>query len=162
MLAPSNSPCQMQTEFHPGPTKHAMTEVLTHLWQEQGLGKAPFRALCIISVPSKSLCEANPEAYNNAWRECSQQARALGVELCSCQSCGMLRYQSAARVRWSACHGWRGRDSWAGDCCRPGGGKRACLFRRRQLPSEWRRARSLLGCDVPGRQADVNRCWLVR
>ena len=66
-----------------------MTEVLTHLWQEQGLGKAPFRALCIISVPSKSLCEANPEAYNNAWRECSQQARALGVELCSCQSCGM-------------------------------------------------------------------------
>lgn len=31
MLAPSNSPCQMQTEFHPGPTKHAMPKKMTSI-----------------------------------------------------------------------------------------------------------------------------------
>lgn len=66
-----------------------MTEVLTHLWQEQGLGQAPFRAICIISVPSKGLAEHNVDAYNNAMAECQQQARALGVHLCTCDSCGM-------------------------------------------------------------------------
>jgi hypothetical protein len=66
-----------------------MCEVLTHLWQEQGLGQAPFHAVCIISLPSKSLCEHNPEAYNRAMAECGQMARGFGVHLCTCESCGM-------------------------------------------------------------------------
>ncbi len=63
--------------------------IKTHLWQEQGLGAAPFHVHCVISFPSKSLCEANPNAYNLAAGEACQQAKALGVHLCSCYSCGM-------------------------------------------------------------------------
>lgn len=66
-----------------------MTAVLIHKWQEQGLGQAPFRTLCVISLPSKGLAENNVDAYNNAMAECNQQARALGVHLCTCDSCGM-------------------------------------------------------------------------
>lgn len=67
----------------------AEPQILTHLWQEQGLGNAPFSAVCIISMPPRGLQEANPDAYNNALRDVTQQARAMGVQLCSCRSCGM-------------------------------------------------------------------------
>ncbi len=64
-------------------------ETLVHLWQDQGLGVAPFSVHCVISIPSKSLCEANPNAYNSAMAEACGRAKALGVHLCSCESCGM-------------------------------------------------------------------------
>lgn len=62
--------------------------VLTHKWQEQGLGEAPFRAVAIISMPSPGLAEANTNAYNNAVAEAQQAANRFGVMLCSCNSCG--------------------------------------------------------------------------
>lgn len=71
------------------------TEVMTHLWQDQGLGIAPFHIHCLISFPDKSLCEYQPEAYNRACYEASSQGRALGVDLCICQSCGMCLQHNA-------------------------------------------------------------------
>lgn len=66
------------------------SKVLTHKWQEQGLGQAPFRVECIISLPSKELLSAgNVDAYNNAMAEACHEARAYGVGLGTCNSCGM-------------------------------------------------------------------------
>jgi hypothetical protein len=62
--------------------------VLTHLWQDQQLGQAPFTAVAIISTPSQSIQEANPSAYNMAMYECQCQANRFGVGLSSCHSCG--------------------------------------------------------------------------
>jgi hypothetical protein len=42
--------------------------LLEHVWQTQGLGRAPFKIVGYWSAPSKSLQEHNPEAYNNAMR----------------------------------------------------------------------------------------------
>lgn len=64
------------------------SKILTHLWQEQGLGTAPFNAVAIISLPSPSLASANPSAYNNAMVECCREASAFGVNLGCCNSCG--------------------------------------------------------------------------
>ena len=64
-------------------------KVLTHLWQEQGLGVAPFRFITCISIPSKALCEANPNAYNGQMAEAHHSAEGFGVHLCTCYSCGM-------------------------------------------------------------------------
>ena len=63
--------------------------VLVHKWQDAGLGVAPFKVWTIISIPSKSLCEHNTEAYNRGMSEACQRAKALGVSLCSCEFCGM-------------------------------------------------------------------------
>lgn len=65
------------------------SKVLTHRWVEEGLGEAPFRAVAIISLPSTEILEANPDAYNGAMGEACERARAYGVTLCSCYSCGM-------------------------------------------------------------------------
>lgn len=64
-------------------------QILTHRWQEQGLGTAPFRVVCIISLPSPALAEANTSAYNASMAECCQQAKDFGVGLGTCDSCGM-------------------------------------------------------------------------
>ncbi len=75
-----------------------LPKVLTHLWQDQGLGVAPFRFVCIISFPNKALLEAgNVEAYNNQSRECWQMSKAHGVEnrLGICESCGMCLTNNA-------------------------------------------------------------------
>ena len=64
--------------------------VLTHRWTEKGLGAAPFRCIGFFSFPSKSLAEANPEAYMNACRESAETMRALGVTSGGiCDVCGM-------------------------------------------------------------------------
>ncbi len=66
------------------------TLVNVHLWQEQGLGVAPFHVETIISFPGKHLLEAGcVEAYNNQAADACQRARAYGVHLCTCDSCGM-------------------------------------------------------------------------
>lgn len=70
-------------------TTTAEKTVLVHKWQDAGLGVAPFKVWTIISIPSKSLCEHNPEAYNRGMGEACHRAKALGVSLCSCQFCGM-------------------------------------------------------------------------
>lgn len=62
--------------------------VAVHPWQAKGLGMAPFRFLTVISHPSKSLQEANPDAYNYAAGIACQQRRALKVEdTCTCHAC---------------------------------------------------------------------------
>jgi hypothetical protein len=61
---------------------------LTHKWQEQGLGRAPFQFIAVISMPSRAIGEKNPNAYNQMAAECSREARHFGVELCTCNACG--------------------------------------------------------------------------
>lgn len=63
--------------------------ILTHLWQEQGLGTAPFDAVCVIALPSPTLAEHNPSGYTNAMVAAGEEARAFGVALGVCNSCGM-------------------------------------------------------------------------
>ncbi len=64
-------------------------KVLIHLWQDQELGVAPFRVKTFICLPSKEMAEQNPLVYQEQMAEVCQQARALGVGLGSCNSCGM-------------------------------------------------------------------------
>lgn len=70
-------------------TEAAEKLVISHKWEDAGHGKAPFRPVCVISVPAVSLCEANPEAYNRAMAEAMQCAKGFGVSLCTCDVCGM-------------------------------------------------------------------------
>ncbi len=63
--------------------------VHVHLWQDQGLGQAPFRAVALISLPSPGLAETNPTGFQNASIDAWRQARSFGVSLGSCDSCGM-------------------------------------------------------------------------
>lgn len=44
-----------------------MTEQI-HTWEHHGMGKAPFRCVGVVEIPSASLAEHNPDGYNNAMR----------------------------------------------------------------------------------------------
>ncbi len=57
--------------------------VLFHPWELAGLGRAPFRFLFIVELPSKSLLEANPDAYSKAMRNLPK-----GIGLRACALCG--------------------------------------------------------------------------
>lgn len=57
---------------------------MIHRWEGAGHGRAPFRCVGIAEVPSPSLAEANPTAYNNALR---MLPKGYGVG--SCGVCGM-------------------------------------------------------------------------
>lgn len=54
-----------------------------HCFEKAGLGRAPFRCVGIYSIPSSSLAENNPVAYNNALAD---MPRGLGCG--SCKYCG--------------------------------------------------------------------------
>jgi len=54
-----------------------------HVFEKSGLGRAPFRCVGLVSLPSSSLAEANPTAYNNAL---AAIPRGLGCG--SCAYCG--------------------------------------------------------------------------
>lgn len=54
-----------------------------HVFQKAGLGLAPFRCVGMASIPSPSLAEQNPTAYNNAL---AMLPRGIGCG--SCQYCG--------------------------------------------------------------------------
>lgn len=60
-----------------------MTEQAVHVFEKAGLGLAPFRCVGLFSLPSQSLLESNPTAYNNAMAE---MPRGLGCG--SCKFCG--------------------------------------------------------------------------
>lgn len=45
-----------------------MTEEKIHRFELAGLGKAPFRCVGLSQIPSPTLAEHNPDAYNNALR----------------------------------------------------------------------------------------------
>lgn len=59
-----------------------MTDTI-HLFQAAGLGLAPFRLEGMCQIPSTSLAEANPTAYNAALRMLPQ-----GIGIGSCAYCG--------------------------------------------------------------------------
>lgn len=59
------------------------TDTAIHCFEKSGLGKAPFRCVGLFSLPSPSLAERNPDAFNNALRELPR-----GVGCGSCQYCG--------------------------------------------------------------------------
>lgn len=46
-----------------------MNENKIHKFELAGLGKAPFKCVGLAQIPSPSLAEANPDAYNNALRD---------------------------------------------------------------------------------------------
>jgi hypothetical protein len=55
-----------------------------HPFEAAGLGKAPFRCVGAYSLPSPSMAEQNPTAYQNAMRE---MPRGIGIGTCA--YCGM-------------------------------------------------------------------------
>jgi hypothetical protein len=61
--------------------------ILTHKWQENGIGFAPFRVVGLISLPPSSLAEDNNYAYQSMMHAAHQQANEFGVVLGSCQVC---------------------------------------------------------------------------
>jgi len=57
-----------------------------HVFEQAGLGKAPFRFIGHLEMPSRGLQEANPTAYNLAMSEHPRTTNGLGVG--SCHFCG--------------------------------------------------------------------------
>ena len=57
--------------------------MMLHEFEIAGLGKAPFKFLYVASLPSPSLAEQNPQAYQNAMRDLPK-----GVALGCCAYCG--------------------------------------------------------------------------
>ncbi len=55
-----------------------------HRWEVAGHGKAPFRCVGVAEIPSKSLAEKNPDAYNNAMKMLPK-----GYAVGTCGVCGM-------------------------------------------------------------------------
>lgn len=55
----------------------------SHPWERMGLGKAPYRCVGMCQIPSVSLCEANPIAYEIAMR-----ALPHDFHVGSCHVCG--------------------------------------------------------------------------
>jgi len=55
-----------------------------HLFEDRGLGKAPFRYVGMFEIPSKALAEQNPTAYNNA-----MAGMPPGFGIGTCAYCGM-------------------------------------------------------------------------
>lgn len=60
-----------------------MTDVVIHAFEKAGLGRAPFRCVGLASIPSSSLAEHNPTAYNNAM---AMLPKGLGCG--TCDFCG--------------------------------------------------------------------------
>ena len=57
-----------------------MIQVLEHPFEIAGLGRAPFRFVGIVSLPSRALAEQNPSAFANAM---SEIPRGIGVGTCA-------------------------------------------------------------------------------
>lgn len=67
----------------------SMPEVKTakiHLWEAAGLGVAPFRVVGLAEMPSLSLAEHNPAAYQNAMQSLP---RGYGIGSCRCCAAGL-------------------------------------------------------------------------
>lgn len=64
-----------------------MTEPAVHVFEKAGLGRAPFRCVGVASIPSSSLAETNPTAYNNAL---AMLPKGLGCGSCSFCGTGIM------------------------------------------------------------------------
>lgn len=58
-------------------------EPTIHLFEAAGLGKAPFKLLYVVSLPSPAMAAQNPTAYNNALRDIPRD-----VPCGTCHFCG--------------------------------------------------------------------------
>lgn len=58
-------------------------QVTLHRFEQLGLGKGPFKVVGMVSIPSPSLAEQNPSAYNAALRNLPQ-----GIGVGTCAACG--------------------------------------------------------------------------
>jgi hypothetical protein len=72
----------------PGGTGRRRSNMEQHVFEKSGLGHAPFRFLGVYELPSASLAETNPSAYNAALAEMPP-----GFHCGTCAYCGMpLKY----------------------------------------------------------------------
>ena len=64
-------------------------QILTHTWQEQGLGRAPFRFVEMICILKHDASGGfgSVERVNTHNRLANKRAKALGLSLCQCQHC---------------------------------------------------------------------------
>lgn len=58
-------------------------EKTIHVFEDAGMGKAPFKLIGLYSIPSSSLGATNPDAYNNMLK-----AMPKGIGIGSCAYCG--------------------------------------------------------------------------
>jgi hypothetical protein len=65
-------------------------QVLTHKWQEAGLGQAPFKVVGAVELPSKSLATANPDAFNNALKMIPRELFEVGLGTCAVCGQGIM------------------------------------------------------------------------
>lgn len=113
-------------------------EKLIHKWEAAGRGKGPFKVVGIFEMPSKSLLEHNPEAYNNQMRTCPP-----GYAVGGCEVCG-----TALTVNYLINSSDGNRFAVGCECVKKSGGKNLTtavhqlnLKRDRELRAEKRRAR---------------------
>lgn len=59
-----------------------------HVWEDKGLGVAPFRVVSLLTIPSQEMAEKNPLAYQDQAAEVCRDARSLGVGIGTCDVCG--------------------------------------------------------------------------
>lgn len=65
-----------------------MTEQAIHHDWEDRVGRAPYRFMAVIEIPSAGAFGENINGYNNALREMSEMCLAFGVHVGCCQVCG--------------------------------------------------------------------------
>lgn len=63
--------------------ENADKPIMVHKLEELGLGKGPFKVVGLVSIPSSSMAEQNPSAYNAAIRNLPQ-----GIGVGTCAACG--------------------------------------------------------------------------
>ena len=56
-----------------------------HKWEIEGIGTAPFRLVGVVALPSLSVAEKNPDAYNAELKYACSTAPGIGI----CRVCGM-------------------------------------------------------------------------
>ena len=68
--------------------KNIMTKT-EHRFERSGLGIAPFRYVATVSIPSPSLAEQNPSAYELKMRQVASINKHFGISIGACYHCGM-------------------------------------------------------------------------
>jgi hypothetical protein len=65
-----------------------LEDPVEHKWEKLGLGKAPFQVVGLISLPSASIAEKNPDWYHHLLNEFEEARKAWKLkETGSCQAC---------------------------------------------------------------------------
>jgi hypothetical protein len=65
-----------------------LDDPVEHKWEKLGLGKAPFHVVGLLSLPSASIAEKNPDYYRYLMQEFEEGRKAWKLkEMGSCQAC---------------------------------------------------------------------------